>query len=164
MVVNGRPLDSYFQSLTVIIMLNAELVYQAIWCPIRFTIVWRLQAAAMAALSLSLATTLYAANFQLTAAPSGLDVLGIIAIIINIVLCIAFIFYICYGYWNKAVVWQQKGMAWCNAKWQRVKQGTRSKPMPFVHRANWTASGGLLLSQSSSGSSDLHVHQRRSRP
>jgi len=74
MVVNGRPLDSYFQSLTVIIMLNAELVYQAIWCPIRFTIVWRLQAAAMAALSLSLATTLYAANFQLTAAPSGLDV------------------------------------------------------------------------------------------
>ena len=145
-------------------MLNAELVYEAIWCPIRFTIVRRLQATAMAALSLSLATTLYAANFQLTAAPSGLDMLGIIAIIGNIVLCMAFIFYICYGYWNKAVSWKQKGMAWCKAKWQKVKQGTRRKPAPFVHKANWTASGGLLLSQSSSSSSDVHVHQRRSSP
>ena len=105
----GRPLKTYLQSLILVVMLGSELVYECIRRPIRFSIVWRLQLATIAILTLSLFVSLFTADFQATASSKGLGTISVMSIIGNLVLCLLFVWYIVVGYKESAVEWVQWG-------------------------------------------------------
>ena len=108
-VIMGRPLKTYLQSLILVVMLGSELVYECIRRPIRFSIVWRLQLATIAILTLSLFVSLFTADFQATASSKGLGTISVMSIIGNLVLCLLFVWYIVVGYKESAVEWLQWG-------------------------------------------------------
>lgn len=106
-VVIGRALQSYLQSLILVVMLGAELLYEGIRRPIRFPMVWRLQVATISVLICCLIISLFQVNVQSTASPRVLDALGIIAILGNAVLCVLFLLYIVFGYKDDTLKWFQ---------------------------------------------------------
>ena len=108
-VVIGRPLETYLQSLSLIAMLAFELLHEAIRRPIRFPIVWRLQLATISILFLSLLVSMFTADVQNTASPRGLQALGVLTIAGNVALCMLFVWYVAHGYKNTTIEWMRFG-------------------------------------------------------
>ena len=104
-VVIGRPLGTYIQSLILIAMLAFELQYEATNRPIRFVVVQRLQLATIVILFMSLLVSLFTADFQSTASPTGLRALAVLTIIGNLGLCLLFVWYIVRGYKDEVAAW-----------------------------------------------------------
>ena len=104
-VVIGRPLETYLQSLILVTLLVSEIIYECIRRPIRFPVVWRLQVATIATLILSLLCSMFKADFQSTASERGLQALGVLTVICNLVLCLIFLLYIACKYQKTAQVW-----------------------------------------------------------
>ena len=71
-VAIGIPLQSYLQSLILVIMFGVEIQYEAIKQPIRFPMVLRLQLVTIITLTLSLMASLFQADYQSTASSKGL--------------------------------------------------------------------------------------------
>lgn len=104
-VVMGRPLGTYIQSLILLAMLAAELVRECSTRLIRFQRVRQLQICTVAVLFLSLLVSLFTADFQFTASPRGLQALAVLTIIGNVALCLVFLWYIVHGYKDTAAEW-----------------------------------------------------------
>lgn len=143
-VVIGCALQSYLQSLILIVMLGAELLYEGICRPIRFSIVWRLQLSTIATLVLCLIISLFEVNVQSTASPRVLDALGILAILGNAGLCVLFVLYIAFGYKQSTLEWLRWGK-------KHVSRSFRSQ-----------GSMKQLLASISSLSSKSDIHRKQS--
>ena len=90
-VVMGRPLETYIQSLILVALLVSEAMYECIRRPIRFPVVQHLYIATFSILILSLLCSMFKADFQSTASEGGLQALGILIVIGNLMLCLLFV-------------------------------------------------------------------------
>lgn len=93
-VVVGRPLGNYIQTLVVLALLTAELLYEFLLQPQRFRHVQFMQATAICFLVYSTMTVLLLADYDNQASQGGLTAVGILVGLANVVLFAWFVLYI----------------------------------------------------------------------
>ena len=136
-VVMGRPLGTYIQSLILLAMLATELVRESSTRLIRFQRVRQLQICTVAVLFMSLLVSLFTADFQFTASPRGLQALAVLTIIGNIALSLVFLWYIVHGYKDTVVewlVWGKHHVTTSMSKKAGLKQFIAAVPARVRHR------------------------------
>ena len=84
-VVVGRPMGNYIQTLTVLALLTGELLYEFLLRPQRFRHVQLMQATAICFLVYSTMTVLLLADYDHQASQGGLTTVGIMVGFANVV-------------------------------------------------------------------------------
>jgi len=135
-VVVGRPMGTYLQTLVALLLLLTELLYEAVLRPQRFRRVQYMQAAAVGLLVYSLVSTLLLADYQHQASQKGLAAVGIIVGVFNVLMLVYFVYHVVLA--SRPAV--RKVM-------QQVKQWVHGKAIHNMHplvviasaRYNWYA-------------------------
>lgn len=84
-IVNGKPLGNYLQSLMVLCLLVLELLYQVLWHPYRASHIQGLQNAIMIVVLYSGFASLFLQNYGSVASKGGLGVVGIGMGVLNVI-------------------------------------------------------------------------------
>lgn len=119
-VVVGRPLGNYIQTLIVLALLTAELLYEFLLSPQRFHYVQLMQAAAVCLLVYSTMTVLLYADYDNQASKGGLASVGIIIGVANVLLFAWFVLHIFRAGRKKVDNMVVAGRAWLWCKIQTV--------------------------------------------
>lgn len=93
-VIVGRPLGNYIQTLIVLTLLIAELLYESLLRPQRFRHVQLMQATAVCFLVYCTLTVLLLADYDHQAAKGGLTAVSLVVGLANVVLFAWFVLYI----------------------------------------------------------------------
>lgn len=83
-IVNGKPLGDYLQTLIVLCLLILELLYQVLWHPYRASRIQGLQNATITVVLYSGFASLFLQNYGSVASKGGLGVVGIGMGVINV--------------------------------------------------------------------------------
>ncbi len=93
-MVVGRPLGNYIQTLMVLTLLATEVAYELVLHPARHKHVQYMQAAAIGLLVYSALAVLLLADYQNQAAQAGLAATSIIVGVGNVIMCALYVYYI----------------------------------------------------------------------
>ena len=91
-VVVGRPLGTYIQTLIVLTLLVSEVAYELVFHPARHMHVEYMQAAAIGLLVYAALTVLLLADYQNQAAQAGLAATGILVGVANVLMCVLYLY------------------------------------------------------------------------
>lgn len=92
-VIVGRPLGTYIQTLMVVTLLVTEIGYELVFMPARHKHAQYMQAAAVGLLVYAALTILLLSDYQNQAAQGGLVATGIIVGIGNVIMCALYVYY-----------------------------------------------------------------------
>lgn len=93
-IVVGRPLGNYIQTLITLALLTGELLYEFLIQPQRFPQVQLMQATAVCLLVYSTMTVLLFADYDKQASRGGLAAVGVIIGVANVLMFVVFIVFI----------------------------------------------------------------------
>lgn len=115
-VVVGRPLGTYIQTLIVMTLLLTEFGYELVLAPARHKHVQYMQAAAVGLLLYAALTVLLFSNYQNQAAQGGLVAAGVLVAVGHITLFVLYVYYIARGSRGKVNFFIVKGEKWVYGK------------------------------------------------
>ena len=93
-VVVGRSLGTYIQTLMVVALLVTEIGYELVFVPLRHKQVQYMQAVAVGLLVYAALTILLLSDYQNQAAQAGLVATGMVVGIGNVIMCVLYVYYI----------------------------------------------------------------------
>ena len=160
MVVVGKPLGTYIQTLVVLALLVTEVAYELVFHPARHKHVQYMQAAAIGLLVYAALTILLLSDYQNQAAQGGLAATGIMVGVSNVAMCALYVYCIARASRGKLTGFITSGEKWVYGK-------LHHKLVPY---ASMVTAGSLSSSMSvdgalsgfSSGRSGLSRHASRS--
>ena len=97
-VVNGKPLGNYLQTLMVLCLFIVELLYQVFVHPYRFPGVQVMQTTVVAVVVFSTVASLFLQNYGNNASKGGLGVVGIGMGVVNVVFFAYILYCTCWAY------------------------------------------------------------------
>lgn len=97
-IVNGKPLGNYLQTLMVLCLLLVELLYQLLWHPYWSPQVQMMQAAAVVIVLFSGFSSLFLHGYVGEASAGGLDFVGIGMGVMNVAFFAFVLFWTCRAY------------------------------------------------------------------
>jgi len=118
-VVVGRPLGTYIQTLIVLTLLVSEVAYELVFHPARHRHVEYMQAAAIGLLVYAALTVLLLADYQKQAAQAGLAATGILVGVANVLMCVLYLYCMARASRGKVREYVCMGEEWVYGKFHR---------------------------------------------
>lgn len=118
-VVVGRPMGTYIQTLIVLTLLVSEVAYELVFHPARHRHVEYMQAAAIGLLVYAALTVLLLADYQKQAAQAGLAATGILVGVANVLMCVLYLYCMARASRGKVREYVCMGEEWVYGKFHR---------------------------------------------
>ncbi|KAL0044505.1 hypothetical protein WJX82_010100 [Trebouxia sp. C0006] len=119
LVVVGRPLGTYNQTLIVLTLVVSEVAYELVFHPARHRRVEYMQAAAIGLLVYAALTVLLLADYQNQAAQAGLAATGILVGVANVLMCVLYLYCMARASRGKVREYVFMGEEWVYGKFHR---------------------------------------------